>query len=30
MSDLLNLAQWESHPLYDAPLSWRSDRHREF
>ena len=27
MSGSLNLAQWESHPLYDAPLSWRSDRH---
>jgi len=20
MSDLLNLTQWESHPLYDAPF----------
>lgn len=27
MSGLLNLSQWESHPLYDTPLSWRTDRY---
>ena len=27
MSGLLNLTQWESHPLYDSPLSWRTVCH---
>jgi hypothetical protein len=27
MSGLLDLAQWDSHPLYDTPLSWRTVRH---
>ena len=26
MSDLLNLTQWASHPLYDAPFAWRTNR----
>jgi len=28
-SGLLGLARWGSHPLFDAPLSWRTARYRK-
>ena len=26
MNGLLNLIQWDPHPLYNAPLAWRTNR----